>query len=72
MWDEHWFITIGRRERRHGRQSQSRFHGSVGLGWAVVERYIQNQEKPNARKHCTGSVLKSGIGWLRNGRFMLV
>jgi len=62
MWDEFRFITMERRERRQGRQSQSGFHGSVGLGWEVVERCIQNQEKPNARKHCTGSVIKSGIG----------
>ena len=39
----------------------SRFHGSVGHGWEVVERYIQNQEKPNAKSLCTGSVLKSGV-----------
>ena len=37
------------------------FHGSVGHGWEVVERYIQNQEKPNAKSLCTGSVLKSGV-----------
>ena len=37
------------------------FHGSVGHGWEVVERCIQNQEKPNAKSLCTGSVLKSGV-----------
>ncbi|HIE30906.1 MAG TPA: IS200/IS605 family transposase [Methanosarcinales archaeon] len=37
------------------------FHGSVGHGWEVVERYIQNQEKPNAKTLCTGSGLKSGV-----------
>ena len=37
------------------------FHGSVGHGWEVVGRYIQNQEKPNAKSPCTGSVLKSGV-----------
>jgi len=37
------------------------FHGSVGHGGEVVERYIQNQEKPNAKSLCTGSVLKSGV-----------
>ena len=37
------------------------FHGSVGHGWGVVERYIQNQEKPNAKTLCAGSVLKSGV-----------
>ena len=37
------------------------FHGSVGHGWEVVERYIQNQEKPNAKTLCTGSVLKFGV-----------
>jgi putative transposase len=37
------------------------FHGSVGHGWGVVGRYIQNQEKPNAKSLCTGSVLKSGV-----------
>ncbi|RZN13651.1 MAG: IS200/IS605 family transposase [Methanosarcinales archaeon] len=26
------------------------YHGSVGQGWDVVERYIQNQDKPNAKK----------------------
>ncbi|MEA1895160.1 MAG: IS200/IS605 family transposase [Euryarchaeota archaeon] len=37
------------------------FHGSVGHGWEVVERYIQNQDKPNAKSLCAGSVLKSGV-----------
>ncbi len=37
------------------------FHGSVGHGWEVVERYIRNQEKQNAKSLCTGSVLKSGV-----------
>ncbi len=37
------------------------FHGSVGHGWEVVERYIQNQEVPNAKTRCSGSVLKSGV-----------
>ncbi|MEA1895364.1 MAG: IS200/IS605 family transposase, partial [Euryarchaeota archaeon] len=37
------------------------FHGSVGHGWEVVERYIQNQEKPNAKTLCTGLGLKSGV-----------
>ena len=30
-------------------------------GWEVVERYIRNQEKPNAKSLCAGSVLKSGV-----------
>ena len=34
------------------------FHGSVGHGWEVVEMYIQNQEKPNAKTLCTGIGLK--------------
>ena len=37
------------------------FRGSVGHGWEVVEKYIQNQEKPHAKSLCTGSVLKSGV-----------
>ena len=37
------------------------FHGSVGHGWEVVRRYIQNQEKPNAKTRCTGLGLKSGV-----------
>ena len=37
------------------------FHGSVGHGWEVVERYIQNQEKPNAKTECAGLGLKSGV-----------
>jgi putative transposase len=37
------------------------FHGSVGHGWEVVERYIQNQEAPNAKTRRTGSVLKCGV-----------
>ena len=37
------------------------FHGSVGHGWEVVERYIQNQEKPNAKTLCAGLGLKSGV-----------
>jgi len=36
------------------------------LGWSwmggVVERYIQNQEAPNAKLLYTGSVLKCGVG----------
>ncbi len=44
-----------------GLWAPSCFHGSVGHGWAVVERYIQNQEKPNAKTRCTGSVLKCGV-----------
>jgi len=32
-----------------------------GRGWEVVERYIQNQEKPNAKSPCSGPVLKSGV-----------
>ena len=32
-----------------------------GHGWEVVEKYIQNQEAPNAKSLCTGSVLKSGV-----------
>ena len=39
----------------------SGFHGSVGHGWDVVERYIQNQEKPNAKTICTGIGFKSGV-----------
>ena len=37
------------------------FHGSVGHGLEVVERYIQNQEVSNAKTRCTGSVLKCGV-----------
>ena len=37
------------------------FHGSVGHGWEVVERYIQNQENPNAKTPCAGLGLKSGV-----------
>ena len=37
------------------------FHGSVGHGWEVVERYIQNQEKPNAKTLCACLGLKSGV-----------
>ena len=37
------------------------FHGSVGHGWEVVECYIQNQEKPNAKTRCAGLGLKSGV-----------
>ena len=44
-----------------GLWAPSCFHGSVGHGWEVVEKYIQNQEKPNAKSLCTGSVLKSGV-----------
>jgi len=33
------------------------FHGSVDHGWEVVERYIQNQEQPNAKSLYAGSVL---------------
>ena len=44
-----------------GLRTPSCFHGSVGHGWEVVERCIQNQEMPNAKSRCTGSVLKSGV-----------
>jgi len=44
-----------------GLWAPSCFHGSVGHGWEVVEKYIQNQEKPNAKTLCTGSVLKCGV-----------
>ena len=67
-----YFACMGRRELRkafsHLKEwcskslwAPSCFHGSVGHGWEVVERYIQNQEKPNAKTLCTGSVLKSGV-----------
>ncbi len=36
------------------------FHGSVGHG-GVVERYIQSQEKPNAKTLCACPGLKSGV-----------
>jgi len=53
-------------KRIKGRSSKSLwapscFHGSVGHGWEVVERYIQNQEKSNAKSLCTGSGLESGV-----------
>nr|QNO43674.1 hypothetical protein FICJDHNH_00014 [Methanosarcinales archaeon ANME-2c ERB4]QNO43971.1 hypothetical protein AECFJODE_00024 [Methanosarcinales archaeon ANME-2c ERB4] len=32
-----------------------------GMNGRLRERYIQNQEKPNAKTRCTGSVLKSGV-----------
>jgi len=44
-----------------GLWAPSCFHGPVGHGWEVVARYILNQEKPNAKSLCTGSVLKSGV-----------
>jgi putative transposase len=44
-----------------GLWTPSCFHGSVGHGREVVERYIQNQEAPNAKSLCAGSVLKSGV-----------
>ncbi|MEA3324303.1 MAG: IS200/IS605 family transposase [Euryarchaeota archaeon] len=31
------------------------------MGGRLRERYIQNQEMPNAKSLCTGSVLKSGV-----------
>ena len=37
------------------------FHGSVGQGWEVVERYIQNPENPNAKTLCTCPGLKFGV-----------
>ena len=40
-----------------GLWAPSCFHGSVGHGWEVVEKYIQNQEAPNAKTRYTGSVL---------------
>ena len=40
-----------------GPWAPSCFPGSVGHGWEVVERYIRNQEKPNAKSLYTGSVL---------------
>jgi len=36
------------------------FHGPVGHG-GVVERYIQSQEKPNAKTLCACPGLKSGV-----------
>jgi putative transposase len=44
-----------------GLWAPSCFHGSVDHGWDVVGRYIQNQEKPNAKSLYAGSVLKSGV-----------
>ena len=41
-----------------GLWAPSRFHGSVGHGWAVVEKDIQNQGGPNA-KH--GALCKNGM-----------
>ena len=39
------------------------FHGyGQVIDGRLRERYIQNQEKPNAKSLCTGSVLKSGVG----------
>lgn len=32
------------------------FHGSVGNGWDVVERYIQTQDKHHAKPTVTGLV----------------
>jgi len=29
------------------------YQGSIGHSWEVVEKYIQNQEKPNAKKSYT-------------------
>ena len=40
-----------------GLWAPSCFHGSVGHVWEVVEKYIQNQEAPNAKTRYTGSVL---------------
>ena len=37
------------------------YHGSVGNGWEVVEKYIQTQDKHNAKPTATGLVLKSGV-----------
>ena len=39
----------------------SYFHGRFGQRDEVVERYIRNQEKPNAKSLCASSVLKSGV-----------
>ena len=36
-------------------------HHPVFTAQLVVERYIQNQEKLNAKSLCAGSVLKSGV-----------
>ena len=40
-----------------GLWAPSCLHGSFGHGWEVVEKYIQNQEAPNAKTRYTGSVL---------------
>jgi putative transposase len=40
-----------------GLWAPSCFHGSVGHGWEVVEKYIQDQEAPNAKTRYTGYVL---------------
>lgn len=37
------------------------YHGSVGNGWEVVEKYIQTQDIHNAKPTATGLVLKSGV-----------
>ena len=37
------------------------YHGSVGNGWEVVEKYIQTQDKHNAKQTAAGLVLKSGV-----------
>jgi putative transposase len=37
------------------------YHGSVGHGWEVVERYIQNQEKPKCNE-VQASYLSTGFG----------
>ena len=45
-----------------GPWAASGFHGSgLVMGGGLRERYIQNQEKPNAKTLCAGSVLKSGV-----------
>ena len=45
----------------------SRFHGSVGHEWAVVERYIPNQEKPNAKYAVAQALhLSPGFGDLKS------
>ncbi len=44
-----------------GLRAPACFHGSVGHGLEVVERYIPNQEKPNAKSLCTDSVLNCGV-----------
>ena len=33
----------------------------IDHGWGIVERHIQNQEAPDAKTLCIGSVLKCGV-----------